>query len=100
MLMLTGLTYEEALKQLRGDEPIHHLLPGYMVQLILAQMMDGGTLDFTPWSKYLPEQIIWMQRESGPGSESRMVAGWRNDLRWTSAIGNSRNLKMWPRRLK
>ncbi|OWY92549.1 hypothetical protein PHMEG_00038405 [Phytophthora megakarya] len=50
-LMLTGLTYEEALKLLRGDEPIHHLLPGYMVQLMLAQMMDWGTLDFTSWSK-------------------------------------------------
>ncbi|OWZ11524.1 hypothetical protein PHMEG_00015442 [Phytophthora megakarya] len=54
-LMLTGLTYEEALKLLRGDEPIHHLLPGYMVQLMLAQMMDWGTLDFTSWSKYVPE---------------------------------------------
>ncbi|OWZ17386.1 hypothetical protein PHMEG_0008671 [Phytophthora megakarya] len=45
MLMITGLTYEEALKLLRGDEPIHHLLPGYMVQLMLAQMIDWETLD-------------------------------------------------------
>ncbi|OWZ11550.1 hypothetical protein PHMEG_00015407 [Phytophthora megakarya] len=55
MLMLTGLTYEDALKLLRSDESIHHLLPGYMVQLMLAQMIDWGTLDFTPWSKYVPE---------------------------------------------
>ncbi|OWZ05215.1 hypothetical protein PHMEG_00022736 [Phytophthora megakarya] len=47
MLMITGLTYEEALKLLRGDGPFNHLLPGYM-------MIDWGTLDFTPWSKYVP----------------------------------------------
>ncbi|OWZ02099.1 hypothetical protein PHMEG_00026400 [Phytophthora megakarya] len=55
MLMITGLTYEEALKLLRGDDPIHHRLPGYMVQLMLAQMIDWETLDLTPWSKYVPE---------------------------------------------
>ncbi|OWZ03354.1 hypothetical protein PHMEG_00024927 [Phytophthora megakarya] len=55
MLMITGLTFEEALKLLRGGDPIHHLLPGYMVQLMLAQMIDWGTLDLTPWSKYVPE---------------------------------------------
>ncbi|OWY98415.1 hypothetical protein PHMEG_00030831 [Phytophthora megakarya] len=55
MLMITGLTYEEALKLLHGGDPIHHLLPGYMVQLMLAQMIDWGTLDLTPWSKYVPE---------------------------------------------
>ncbi|OWZ14729.1 hypothetical protein PHMEG_00011745 [Phytophthora megakarya] len=49
------LTYEEALKLLRGDEPIYHLLPGYMVQLMLAQMIT----------------------KSGPESGSWMVAGWR-----------------------
>ncbi|OWZ03378.1 hypothetical protein PHMEG_00024902 [Phytophthora megakarya] len=55
MLMITGLTYEEALKLLHGGDPIHHLLPGYMVQLMLAQMIDWGTLDLTSWSKYVPE---------------------------------------------
>ncbi|OWZ19785.1 hypothetical protein PHMEG_0005906 [Phytophthora megakarya] len=40
MLMLTGLTYEEALKLLRSDEPIHHLLPGYMVQLMLPRQSN------------------------------------------------------------
>ncbi|OWZ10134.1 hypothetical protein PHMEG_00017066 [Phytophthora megakarya] len=55
MLMITGLTYEEALKLLHGGDPIHHLLPGYMVQLMLAQMIYWGTLDLTPWSKYVPE---------------------------------------------
>ncbi|OWZ04936.1 LOW QUALITY PROTEIN: hypothetical protein PHMEG_00023071 [Phytophthora megakarya] len=55
MLMITGLTYEEALKLLHGGGPIHHLLSGYMVQLMLAQMIDWGTLDLTPWSKYVPE---------------------------------------------
>ncbi|OWY95341.1 hypothetical protein PHMEG_00034681 [Phytophthora megakarya] len=56
MLMITGLTYEEALKVLHGGDPIiHHLLPGYMVQLMLVQMIDWGTLDRTPWSKYVPE---------------------------------------------
>ncbi|OWY90839.1 hypothetical protein PHMEG_00040849 [Phytophthora megakarya] len=55
MLMITGLTYEEALKLLRGDDPIHHLQHGYMVQLMLVQMINWGTLDLTRWSKYVPE---------------------------------------------
>ncbi|OWZ15392.1 hypothetical protein PHMEG_00010978 [Phytophthora megakarya] len=55
MLMITGLTYEEALKLLHGGDPIHHLLPGYMVQLMMTQMIDWGTLDLTPWRKYVPE---------------------------------------------
>ncbi|OWZ08522.1 hypothetical protein PHMEG_00018920 [Phytophthora megakarya] len=58
MLMITGLTYEEALKLLHGGDPIHHLLPGYMVQLMLAQMIDWGTLDLTPWDVAAEVEMI------------------------------------------
>ncbi|OWZ03166.1 hypothetical protein PHMEG_00025149 [Phytophthora megakarya] len=81
MLMIRGLTYEEALKLLRGAEPNHHLLPGYMVQLMLAQMIDWGTLDFTPWSKYVPESN-YLEAE-------RIWTGIR--------VVDGRGLMKWPR---
>ncbi|OWZ13112.1 hypothetical protein PHMEG_00013619 [Phytophthora megakarya] len=74
----------------KTDEPIHHLLPGYMVQLMLAQMIDWGILDFTPWSKYVPESIhldaerIW--------TEIRVVDG-RGLEKWPSLDKCDRKLQ-------
>ncbi|OWY98440.1 hypothetical protein PHMEG_00030795 [Phytophthora megakarya] len=46
--MLTDLAFGGVRKLLLSDKPIHHLLPGYMAQLMVAQMIDWGTLYCTP----------------------------------------------------
>ncbi|OWZ12768.1 hypothetical protein PHMEG_00014012 [Phytophthora megakarya] len=84
------LTYEEALKLLRGDEPIHHLLPRYMVQLMLAQMMVWGTLDFTSWSKYVPESNYLDAERIWTGI--RIVDG-RGLEKWPSLVKCDRKLQ-------
>ncbi|EGZ18084.1 hypothetical protein PHYSODRAFT_366962, partial [Phytophthora sojae] len=52
--------YEEALDILRQDRPAHqYFLKPWLLEM-LVKMMYHGTLDDTPWTRYVPETFYKM----------------------------------------
>ncbi|EGZ13527.1 hypothetical protein PHYSODRAFT_335281 [Phytophthora sojae] len=52
--------YEEALDILRQDRPAHQYFPKPWLLAKLVKMMYHGTLDDTPWTRYVPETFYKM----------------------------------------